>query len=119
LAAGLHTLKTSAVERVYILESTSILQRASAREESAPPVTHLTGLDPDRVRLEFGEAWKRLRVGEWAGFHPYAGNLPEITKTLNSLLTEYSGEIDRVERIKEKWVLLVKKRTARTVWKKL
>lgn len=102
-----------------MLESTSILQLATAGEKSTPAVTELAGLDPARVRLEFREAWKRLRVGEWAGFHPYAGNLPEVTKTLNSLLTEYSAEIDRVERIKEKWVLLVKKRTARTVWKKL
>ncbi len=100
-------------------ESTSILQLASIGEHSTPPVTDLTGFDPARVGQEFRQAWKRLPVGEWTAFRPYAGNLPEITKTLNSLLTEYSAEIDRVERIKEKWVLLVKKRTARTVWKKL
>ena len=67
----------------------------------------------------FRLVWKHLLPRGWAGFHPYAGGLPDVTAALNALLTEYSAEIDRVERIKEKRVLLIRKRTARTEWKKL
>jgi SAM-dependent methyltransferase len=75
--------------------------------------------DPAWVKNDFRLVWKHLLPGGWAAFHNYAGDLPEVTATLNSLLTQYSAEIDRVERIKEKWVLLVRKRTPRTEWKKL
>jgi hypothetical protein len=75
--------------------------------------------DPVRVKSDFRMVWKHLLAGGWAGFDAYAGGLPEVTAALNSLLTEYSGEIDRVERIKGKCVLLVRKRIARTEWKKL
>jgi SAM-dependent methyltransferase len=75
--------------------------------------------DPAWIRNDFQIVWKHLAAGGWAGFHDYAGDLPQVTDTLNSLLTEYSAEIDRVERIKDKWVLLVRKSVQRTEWKKL
>jgi len=114
---------------MYTYESTSILNLARRAETRTPAVTNLpvsdlavtdlAGYDPARIKHEFREAWKRLPPGEWAGFSPYAGNLPEVTTALNSLLTEFAAEIDRVERIKGKWILRVRKRTARTEWKKL
>ena len=75
--------------------------------------------DPASVRNDFHLVWKHLLAGGWAAFHHYAGDAPEVTTALNSLLTEYSAEIDRVERVKEQRVLLVRKRTPRTEWKKL
>jgi hypothetical protein len=134
LAAHLHPLAAPAEERVYTYESTSILNLARRAQSTSasvtglavpapavtgPAVTDLAACGPTRIQHEFREAWKRLPAGEWAAFSPYAGNLPDVTAALNALLTEFSAEIDRVERIKGKCILRVRKRTARTEWKKL
>ena len=66
--------------------------------------------DPRWVRSDFELVWKRLTPGGWAGFHDYGGDLPEVTAALNSMLTQYGGEIAHVERIKDRWILLLQKR---------
>ncbi len=66
--------------------------------------------DPVWVKSDFNMVWKRLVPGGWAGFHDYGGDLPEVTAALNSILTQHEGDIGRVERIKDRWILLVQKR---------
>jgi SAM-dependent methyltransferase len=67
--------------------------------------------DPAWVRSDFRLVWRHLVPGGWAGFHDYGGDLPEVTATLDMMMQEYAGEIERVEKVTEKWLLLIKKRT--------
>lgn len=66
--------------------------------------------DPQWVKSDFKMVWQRLNPGGWAGFHDYAGDLPDVTTALNAMMTEHQPEIGRVERIKDRWILLVQKR---------
>lgn len=66
--------------------------------------------DPEWVKSDFNLVWKHLVPGGWAGFHDYGGDLPEVTAALNSMLTQYDREIGQVQRIKDRWILLVQKR---------
>jgi hypothetical protein len=52
-----------------------------------------------------------LLPGGWAGFHDYSGDLPEVTAALDSMMRDHASEIERVEIMKERWVLLVQKRS--------
>jgi hypothetical protein len=65
---------------------------------------------PSSVADEFRLVFKHLAPGGWAAFQGYAGESSEVTTALNTMLTEHSTAIDRVERIKAKQVLLVRKR---------
>jgi hypothetical protein len=47
--------------------------------------------------------------GGWAGFHEYGGDLPDVTEALDSMMRDHASEIERVEMMKERWVLLVQK----------
>jgi SAM-dependent methyltransferase len=66
--------------------------------------------DPAWVENDFRLVWERLSPGGWAGFHDYGGDLPRVTETLDAMLREHAGEIDRVETFPERWVLLARKR---------
>jgi hypothetical protein len=66
--------------------------------------------DPSWVKSDFRLIWKHLVAGGWAGFHDYGGDLPQVTSTLDELMRENQSQIDRVERIKHQWVLLLRKR---------
>jgi hypothetical protein len=66
--------------------------------------------DPASVKNDFRLLWNHLAAGGWAAFDEYAGDSPDVTTALNAMLTEHSAGIDRVERIKDKRVLLVRKR---------
>jgi SAM-dependent methyltransferase len=66
--------------------------------------------DPIWVKNDFHLIWSHLLPGGWAGFHDYGGDLPEVTAALDSMMRESAAEIERVETIKERWVLLIKKR---------
>jgi SAM-dependent methyltransferase len=66
--------------------------------------------NPEWVKSDFNLVWQRLNPGGWAGFHDYAGDFPEITTALNTMMTGHQPEIGRVERIKDRWILLVQKR---------
>lgn len=70
--------------------------------------------DPRWVKSDFQLVWKRLLPGAWAGFHDYGGDLPEVTALLDSMLVQYGGEIGRIEKIKDRWILLVQKCSAVT-----
>ena len=65
--------------------------------------------DPVWVENDFRLLWDHLTPGGWAGFHDYGGDLPQVTATLDRLLHEYADEINAVETLPEKWLLLVQK----------
>jgi hypothetical protein len=67
--------------------------------------------DPLWVKNDFHLIWSHLLPGAWAGFHDYGGDLPEVTAALDSMMRDHAAEIERVEIMKERWVLLVKKRS--------
>lgn len=49
--------------------------------------------------------------GGWPGFHEYGGDLPEVTAALDSMMRDHASENERVEIMKQRWVLLVQKRS--------
>jgi hypothetical protein len=66
--------------------------------------------DPRWVENDFALIWRRLEPGGWAGFHDYGGDLPEVTAMLDSMMARHAGEIRRVEKIADRWILLIEKR---------
>jgi hypothetical protein len=58
----------------------------------------------DETRLAF-------LPGKWAGFHDHGGDLPEVTAALDSMMRDHASEIERVEMMKERWALLLQKRS--------
>jgi SAM-dependent methyltransferase len=67
--------------------------------------------DPAWVKSDFQLVWRRLLPGGWAAFHDYGGDLPDVTAALDSMLGQYAAEIGRVEKIEDRWILLVQKRS--------
>jgi SAM-dependent methyltransferase len=67
--------------------------------------------DPIWVKNDFRLIWSHLLPGGWAGFHDYGGDLPEVTAALNLMMRDHASEIERIEIMKERWVLLVQKRS--------
>lgn len=66
--------------------------------------------DPAWVKSDFELVWRRLSPGGWAGFHDYGGDLPEVTAMLDSLMAKHADEITKVEKIADRWILLIQKR---------
>jgi SAM-dependent methyltransferase len=92
--------------------------KEDSRKVRFPPQTRFSfafadgNHDPAWVENDFRLLWSHLNPGGWAGFHDYAGDLPQVTATLDRMLREYAGDIDRVETIPDQWLLLVHKRSA-------
>jgi SAM-dependent methyltransferase len=90
--------------------------KEDSRKASLPEGTRLAfafgdgNHDPIWVKNDFQLIWDHLLPGGWAGFHDYGGDLPEVTAALDSMMRDHTCEIERVETMKERWVLLVKKR---------
>ena len=89
--------------------------KEDSRNASLPEGTRLAfafgdgNHDPIWVKSDFQLIWSHLHPGGWAGFHDYGGDLPEVTAALDSMMRDHASEIERVEIMKERWVLLVKK----------
>ena len=66
--------------------------------------------DPKWVRSDFAMVWKRLHPGGWAGFHDYGGDLPDVTEALDSMLAQHAAQIGRIEKIQDRFILLVEKK---------
>jgi hypothetical protein len=49
--------------------------------------------------------------GGRAGFHDYGGDLPKVTAALDSMMRGHASENERVEMMKQRWGLLVQKRS--------
>jgi hypothetical protein len=99
----------------FVGKRVRVIQRDSKKAELPKEVRLAFALvggnhDPASVRNDFRLVWKHLVAGGWAAFDEYTGDLPDVTAALNTMLTEHSAQIDRVERIKDKRVLLVRKR---------
>jgi len=67
----------------------------------------------DYVRNDFGIIWSNLVPGGVIGFHDYNFGLPEVTDCIDTIIADYTSEIDRVCEIKPQHIiLLVKKQTS-------
>jgi hypothetical protein len=66
--------------------------------------------DPDYVRNDFHLVWDKTVSGGVVGLHDYGGDLPQTTRTIDDLIEANRHSIERVSMIKEKWVILLKKK---------
>jgi hypothetical protein len=66
--------------------------------------------DPAWVESDFHLVWKALVPGGWIGFHDYGGDLPQVTCTVDRLVSECADEIADTIRVPEKTIILISKR---------
>lgn len=66
--------------------------------------------DPDYVRNDFHLVWDRTVSGGAVGLHDYQGDLPQTTRTIDDLVEANRHSIERISIIKEKWIILLKKK---------
>lgn len=64
---------------------------------------------PDYIRNDFYIVWPNLVPNGVLGFHDYNSELPEVTETINSLITEHAAEIRETHEIKDKHIILLTK----------
>jgi hypothetical protein len=62
---------------------------------------------PEYIRNDFYIVWTNLVSGGVIGFHDYNYDLPEVTKTVDSLIAEHKNEIKEVSEIKSRHVVLL------------
>jgi predicted O-methyltransferase YrrM len=67
--------------------------------------------DPEYVRNDFLLAWRHLVPGGAVAFHDFEGDLPVTTDAIRRIVEDFREEIERVEQLRDKWVLFVFKRT--------
>ena len=65
---------------------------------------------PEYVRNDFHIVWANLISGGVLGLHDYNYDLPEVTRTIDSLMDEHKDEIKEVNEIKSRHVVLITKR---------
>ncbi len=65
---------------------------------------------PDYIRNDFHIVWRNLVPNGVLGFHDYNSELPEVTETINSLMSEHEAEIISTHEIREKHIILLTKR---------
>jgi len=65
---------------------------------------------PEYVKNDFMIAWEHTTPGGGVGFHDYEGDIPETTEAINEIIKDHENEIEVMEKVKEKWVLLLLKR---------
>jgi hypothetical protein len=78
---------------------------------SSRPPSRTETTTPAWVENDFHLLWDHLSPGSWAGFHRYGCDLPQVTATLDRMLREYAEEVDSIETLPERWLLLVHKRS--------
>jgi len=66
--------------------------------------------DPDYVRNDFHLVWDKTVSGGVVGLHDYHGDLPQTTRTIDDLVEANRDSIERISIIKEKWMILLKKK---------
>jgi hypothetical protein len=66
--------------------------------------------DPDVVKSDFSLLWPHIVPGGVLGFHDYQGDLPQTTAAIDEELKSNASSIERIEKLPEKWVLLVFKK---------
>jgi Methyltransferase domain len=65
---------------------------------------------PDYVRNDFNLVWRHLVAGGSVGFHDYHFDLPEVTKTINSIIDKHKDEISDVHEIEQSHIVILTKR---------
>jgi hypothetical protein len=65
---------------------------------------------PDYVINDFNLVWRNLVPGGSIGFHDYNFDLPEVTKTIDSLINKHKHEISEVNQIKQNHIVILTKR---------
>lgn len=66
---------------------------------------------PEYVRNDFHIIWCNLVPGGIVGFHDYNFDLPEITQAIDKLIDEHKEEIEDTHEFKDKYILLITKKT--------
>jgi hypothetical protein len=64
---------------------------------------------PDYVINDFHLIWRNLVPGGSVGFHDYNFDLPEVTKTIDSLINKHKDEISEVNQIKQNHIVILTK----------
>ncbi|HEY40870.1 MAG TPA: class I SAM-dependent methyltransferase [Dehalococcoidia bacterium] len=64
---------------------------------------------PDYVRNDFHIIWQNLVEGGVLGFHDYNTELPEVTLTIDKIMTEHTGEIAETQEIVPQHIMLIVK----------
>jgi hypothetical protein len=62
---------------------------------------------PDYVKNDFSIVWPNLVAGGVLGFHDYNFELPEVTETIDGLISQHSAEIKEMHEIKERHIILL------------
>jgi hypothetical protein len=65
---------------------------------------------PDYVRNDFNLVWRHLVAGGSVGFHDYHFDLPEVTKTIDGLISRHKDEISDVHEIEQKYIVILTKK---------
>jgi len=71
--------------------------------------------DADHVKSDFHLVWPKTVSGGIVGYHDYGvdmpqANPPQVAKAIDELIEANKEDIKEIERIKEKWVILLKKK---------
>ena len=66
--------------------------------------------DPEYVKNDFYLVWRNLVPGGSVGFHDYDFDLPDVTGAIDVLIHEHREEISEVNRIREKYIILLTKK---------
>ena len=62
------------------------------------------------VRSDFNLIWHHLDFGGSVGFHDYNFDLPEVTRTINSIIDKHKDEISEVHKIEQSHIVILTKR---------
>ena len=62
------------------------------------------------VRSDFNLIWRYLGPGGSVGFHDYNFDLPQVTKTINSIIDKHRDEISEVHEIRQSHIVILTKR---------
>jgi hypothetical protein len=64
---------------------------------------------PDYVRNDFHIVWQNLVEGGVLGFHDYHTELPEVTRCIDEIIAEHTGEIAETHEIIPQHIMLIVK----------
>ena len=65
---------------------------------------------PEYVMSDFYLVWRNLVSDGVVAFHDYGGSIPQVTTTVDSLISKHRKEINKIVKLPQKWVILVTKK---------
>lgn len=71
--------------------------------------------DADHVKSDFNLVWPKTVSGGIVGYHDYGVDMPEanpiqVARAIDELIEANKDDIQKIERIEKKWVILLKKK---------